>query len=308
MDSTALPSFPRLERDQRVDIVVVGAGIVGLTTAYLMTKAGRSVAVVERDDAVEHDTGHTSAHLSMVTDAWLSELVDRFGRDHAQAAWDAGLAAIAQIDAIVRNEDIACDFAWVPGYLHRSLGAPGETGGFVTTALRRIWMTRSSMMRCRRSGRVRGSASSSSVSRQHAGDSRQAGTFTGGAGVPQRAEVSKGERTHHRVRRHRAGSTTRSWATSWPAQRSSVKLFHIQHVGGRKKGLVPVRCSGTANPYHYLRISPLGFRLDFRRRRSQGGPADIPMPVTWARTVKDGANRHAPLVRAVIERRMGFLI
>jgi glycine/D-amino acid oxidase-like deaminating enzyme/nitrite reductase/ring-hydroxylating ferredoxin subunit len=127
MDSTALPSFPRLERDQRVDIVVVGAGIVGLTTAYLMTKAGRSVAVVERDDAVEHDTGHTSAHLSMVTDAWLSELVDRFGRDHAQAAWDAGLAAIAQIDTIARNEDIACDFAWVPGYLHRPLGAPGET-------------------------------------------------------------------------------------------------------------------------------------------------------------------------------------
>jgi len=75
--------------------------------------------VLERDDAVEHDTAHTSAHLSMVTDAWLSELVDRFGRDHAQATWDAGLAAIAQIDAIVRAEEIACDFAWVPGYLHR---------------------------------------------------------------------------------------------------------------------------------------------------------------------------------------------
>ena len=119
MDSAPLPSLPRLERDQRVDTVVVGAGITGLTTAYLLTRAGRSVAVLERDDAVEHDTAHTSAHLSMVTDAWLSELVDRFGRDHAQATWDAGLAAIAQIDAIVRAEEIACDFAWVPGYLHR---------------------------------------------------------------------------------------------------------------------------------------------------------------------------------------------
>ena len=39
----------------------------------------------------------------------------RFGRDHAQAAWDAGLAAIAQIDAIVGDLEIACDFAWVPG-------------------------------------------------------------------------------------------------------------------------------------------------------------------------------------------------
>jgi len=127
MDSAPLPSLPRLERDQKVDVVVVGAGIVGLTTAYLLTKGGRSVAVLEREDAVERDTAHTSAHLSMVTDAWLSELVERFGRDHAQAAWDAGLAAIAQIDAIVRDEEIACNFAWVPGYLHRPLDAPGQT-------------------------------------------------------------------------------------------------------------------------------------------------------------------------------------
>jgi len=125
MESAPLPTLPRLERARKADIVVVGAGITGLTTAYLLTRAGRTVAVLERDEAVEHDTAHTSAHLSMVTDAWLSELVDRFGRDHAQAAWDAGLAAIAQIDTIVREEEIACDFAWVPGYLHRPLGDGG---------------------------------------------------------------------------------------------------------------------------------------------------------------------------------------
>jgi hypothetical protein len=38
--------------------------------------------------------GHTSAHLTMVTDARLTELVKRFGRNHAQAVWDAGLAAM----------------------------------------------------------------------------------------------------------------------------------------------------------------------------------------------------------------------
>ena len=54
----------------------------------------------------------------MVTDTRLGELVRRFGRDHAQAVWDAGLAAIAQIDAIVREHDISADFEWVDGYLH----------------------------------------------------------------------------------------------------------------------------------------------------------------------------------------------
>jgi glycine/D-amino acid oxidase-like deaminating enzyme len=54
----------------------------------------------------------------MVTDTRLSELVNTFGRDHAQAAWDAGLAAISQIESNVRELSIDCDFDWVPGYLH----------------------------------------------------------------------------------------------------------------------------------------------------------------------------------------------
>jgi len=54
----------------------------------------------------------------MVTDMRLSELVKSFGREHAQAAWDSGLAAIVQIDEIIRREQIECGFAWVPNYLH----------------------------------------------------------------------------------------------------------------------------------------------------------------------------------------------
>jgi glycine/D-amino acid oxidase-like deaminating enzyme/nitrite reductase/ring-hydroxylating ferredoxin subunit len=57
----------------------------------------------------------------MVTDTRLSELVSRFGREHAQAVWDAGLAAMARIDEIVREHSIDADFAWVDGYLHAPL-------------------------------------------------------------------------------------------------------------------------------------------------------------------------------------------
>jgi glycine/D-amino acid oxidase-like deaminating enzyme/nitrite reductase/ring-hydroxylating ferredoxin subunit len=122
-DSTSAARFPKLDRDEAVDVVVVGGGIAGLTAAYLATAAGRTVAVLERDRLAEIDTGHTSAHLTMVTDRLLRELVETFGRDHAQAVWDAGRAAIVQIDAIVRDERIACDFTWIPGYLHAPLGA-----------------------------------------------------------------------------------------------------------------------------------------------------------------------------------------
>lgn len=122
-ESADVPGFPPIDRDEHADVVVIGGGGTGLTAAYLLAKAGRSVVVLERGRCAQMDTGHTSAHLTMVTDTRLSELVARFGRTHAQAVWDAGLAAIAQIDAIVREHRIDCGFEWVDGYLHARGGA-----------------------------------------------------------------------------------------------------------------------------------------------------------------------------------------
>lgn len=118
IDSAALPAFPTVDRDQHVDVIVVGGGLTGLTAAYLLAVEGKRVALLERDRCAQIDTGHTTAHLTMVTDTRLSELVKSFGRDHAQAVWDAGLAALSQIDAAVRDRGIDCAFEWVDGYLH----------------------------------------------------------------------------------------------------------------------------------------------------------------------------------------------
>ena len=124
-ESASLPTFAKVADDQRVDVVVVGGGIMGLTAAYLLTAAGKAVALLERGRCAQIDTGHTSAHLTMVTDMRLAELVKQFGRDHAQAVWDGGLAAISQIDSLIREHHIDCAFNWVDGYLH----SPGGTAG-----------------------------------------------------------------------------------------------------------------------------------------------------------------------------------
>jgi glycine/D-amino acid oxidase-like deaminating enzyme/nitrite reductase/ring-hydroxylating ferredoxin subunit len=119
--SATFPRFARLAEDVTTDVVVVGAGVTGLSAAYLLTKAGKRVVVLERDRCAGIDTGHTSAHLTMVTDTRLTELVKKLGRNHAQAVWDAGLAAIATIDELVRGHAIDAGFEWVDGYLHAPL-------------------------------------------------------------------------------------------------------------------------------------------------------------------------------------------
>lgn len=125
------PSLGPLSANDTTEVVVIGGGITGLTTAYLLARAGRRVVLLERRACGAVDTGHTSAHLTMVTDTRLSELARRVGRDHAQATWDAGLAALGTIDQIVRDHRLDVDFAWVDGYLHAPVGddASGHVEG-----------------------------------------------------------------------------------------------------------------------------------------------------------------------------------
>jgi glycine/D-amino acid oxidase-like deaminating enzyme/nitrite reductase/ring-hydroxylating ferredoxin subunit len=118
IDSAPIKRFPRLRKDANVDVVVVGAGITGTTTAYLLKKTGLTVAIIERERVASIDSGHTTAHLTCITDVELQELAHNFGDDHAQAAWDAGSGAIDEIERIIHDEGIECEFTRVPAYVH----------------------------------------------------------------------------------------------------------------------------------------------------------------------------------------------
>lgn len=113
-----LPRYPALDADLKVDVVVVGGGITGVTAAYLLHLEGVRVALIERDTIACGDTSRSTAHLTYVTDERLHRLVRHFGREGARAFWDAGSIAIEEIARIARHVAKDCEFTRVEGYLH----------------------------------------------------------------------------------------------------------------------------------------------------------------------------------------------
>src|SRR5437867_12350406 len=73
IDSAPIPTFPKLQSNINVGVVVVGAGIIGITTAYLLKKTGSTVAMIASNCVDLIDTGLTTEHLNYVTDVRLNE-------------------------------------------------------------------------------------------------------------------------------------------------------------------------------------------------------------------------------------------
>jgi glycine/D-amino acid oxidase-like deaminating enzyme len=123
-----LSTHPSLAFNVRVDALVIGGGLAGVTAAYLIKRAGGTVALVERQHCGAAEVDRLAVHATAVPRAGLNDLIDRIGPDRARGVCDAGFAAIARLRANVRDERINCGFAWLPGYLYASPDVAPEAG------------------------------------------------------------------------------------------------------------------------------------------------------------------------------------
>jgi glycine/D-amino acid oxidase-like deaminating enzyme/nitrite reductase/ring-hydroxylating ferredoxin subunit len=103
--------------DQFFDVVIVGGGITGLTTAVLLQEAGFKCAILEANTLCFGTTGGTTAHLNTVLDTPYTTIIKNFNKETAQMIADAAKAAIAQVRSNIDKYNIQCGFNPATAYM-----------------------------------------------------------------------------------------------------------------------------------------------------------------------------------------------
>ena len=104
------PELPELHGHVRADVAVIGAGIVGVTTALLLQEQGAHVVLLDADRVGCGVTGYTTAKVSSQHGMIYARLRSTFGADGARAYGDANEAALDWIARRVEQHRIDCDF------------------------------------------------------------------------------------------------------------------------------------------------------------------------------------------------------
>jgi glycine/D-amino acid oxidase-like deaminating enzyme/nitrite reductase/ring-hydroxylating ferredoxin subunit len=143
VESAPPRSFPVLTENIEVDYAIVGAGITGITLAYLLVKEGRRVALLEANEIAHGTTGNTTAKVTVQHDLIYRQFIENFGADSARLYYEANNKAMQFIQRTVAELHIDCEWTEQDAYLYaqtaegaeqldqeyeayRELGIPGE--------------------------------------------------------------------------------------------------------------------------------------------------------------------------------------
>lgn len=116
--STERTNYPTLEDDIYVDVAIIGGGIVGVTSAFLLKQHGVRVALIDANRIGEGATGFTTAKITSQHHFIYDKLINTKGTYFAKQYADANEKAISFIEFMTREYNIDCDFERLPAYMY----------------------------------------------------------------------------------------------------------------------------------------------------------------------------------------------
>jgi glycine/D-amino acid oxidase-like deaminating enzyme len=102
----------------KYDVIVIGAGITGVTAAYFLQKKHKQVLLIDRLAVGDGETGNSSAMITCLFDASPIEIRKKHGEAMEKAIWDVGSIALETIKQLVSEEQLACGFTRCPSFLY----------------------------------------------------------------------------------------------------------------------------------------------------------------------------------------------
>lgn len=110
-------SFERLTENKDADVCIIGGGLTGITTAYYLSKTNLKVTLLERDKLCEKTTGNSTAKITSQHGLFYDYLIQSQGREKAKQYLEANEQAIKNIENIINEENINCDFEKQDAYV-----------------------------------------------------------------------------------------------------------------------------------------------------------------------------------------------
>lgn len=110
--------YGKLEEDIKAQVCIIGGGLTGLTTAYYLSKEGLEVTIVEKSEICSHTSGNTTAKITSQHGIFYKYLIDSVGEEQAKQYLKANEKAIKNIEKIIEEENIECDFEHQDAYVY----------------------------------------------------------------------------------------------------------------------------------------------------------------------------------------------
>ena len=115
---TVIKANKELEHDISVNTVVIGAGMAGVLTAYLLQKKGIDTVVLEAARIGSGQTQNTTAKITSQHGLFYSKMIHKVGRKRLKGYALANEEAIGQYEEIIKRENMDCDFERLPAVLY----------------------------------------------------------------------------------------------------------------------------------------------------------------------------------------------
>src|SRR5438552_3163738 len=120
------------------DVVVVGGGITGISTALLLQHAGKKCLVIEANNLCFGTSGGTTAHLNTLLDTPYTTIIKNFGKEDAQLVATATAEAIDLIKSNIAEYNIDCGFEDATAYLFSQTKGQSEELDEIYEACREV--------------------------------------------------------------------------------------------------------------------------------------------------------------------------